>query len=128
MGALTGGQALQQLRAAVQSIYLPGWQQMEIPPRLCIQISLCMHVIQHRPWCTILITAFAVPTRFNGPQAAGIKDYFARLSPADAGVGFGSVLNAFELVQQLLDAGAAGVHFEDQRASTKKCGHMEARC
>jgi isocitrate lyase len=131
LGALTGNQAVQQVKAGVPAIYLSGWQ-----VAADANDSLQMYPDQS------LYAASSVPTvvkRINnalaradqiqwmeaaaGKATAGETDYFAPIV-ADAESGFGGVLNAFELMKAMIDAGAAGVHFEDQLASVKKCGHM----
>jgi len=125
LGALTGNQAMQQVRAGVPAIYLSGWQ-----VAADANDSLAMYPDQS------LYAVTSVPTvvkRINGTlqrcdqidHAEGKHDidWFAPIV-ADAEAGFGGVLNAFELMKAMIDAGAAGVHFEDQLASVKKCGHM----
>src|ERR1700693_3433014 len=130
LGAVTGNQALQQVKAGVPAIYLSGWQ-----VAADANDSLSMYPDQS------LYAASSVPTvvkRINnalmradqiqtmealGGEKAGNIDWFAPIV-ADAESGFGGVLNAFELMKAMIDAGAAGVHFEDQLASVKKCGHM----
>ncbi|RCU42893.1 MULTISPECIES: isocitrate lyase [Corallincola] len=130
MGALTGGQAVQQVKAGLQAIYLSGWQVAADN-----NLSGTMYPDQS------LYPANSVPevvSRINNaftradqiqwgkginPGDKGYIDYFAPIV-ADAEAGFGGVLNAFELMKGMIQAGAAGVHFEDQLASVKKCGHM----
>src|SRR5688572_22627216 len=126
LGALTGNQAMQQVRAGVPAIYLSGWQ-----VAADANDSLSMYPDQS------LYATTSVPTvvkRINNALARadqiqtmegrhGEIDWFAPIV-ADAESGFGGVLNAFELMKAMIDAGAAGVHFEDQLASVKKCGHM----
>ncbi|OGA18170.1 MAG: isocitrate lyase [Betaproteobacteria bacterium RIFCSPLOWO2_02_FULL_66_14] len=125
LGALTGNQAMQQVRAGVPAIYLSGWQ-----VAADANDSLSMYPDQS------LYAASSVPTvvrRINNAlmradqiqtmEGKGDIDWFAPVV-ADAEAGFGGVLNAFELMKAMIDAGAAGVHYEDQLASVKKCGHM----
>ena len=130
LGALTGNQAMQQVRAGVPAIYLSGWQ-----VAADANDSLSMYPDQS------LYATTSVPTvvkRINNALMRadqiqtmegklGEIDWFAPIV-ADAESGFGGVLNAFELMKAMIDAGAAGVHFEDQLASVKKCGHMGGRC
>ncbi|MBW7981871.1 isocitrate lyase [Enterobacillus tribolii] len=130
LGALTGGQALQQAKAGIEAIYLSGWQ-------VAADANLASSMYPDQS----LYPANSVPAiveRINNTfqradqiqWANGIEpgddrynDYFLPIV-ADAEAGFGGVLNAFELMKSMIVAGAAGVHFEDQLASVKKCGHM----
>jgi len=125
LGALTGNQAMQQVKAGLDAIYLSGWQ-------VAADANLAGEMYPDQS----LYPADSVPAvvrRINNTlrradeicHAEG-DDSIDWLKPivADAEAGFGGVLNAFELMKQLIDAGAAGVHFEDQLSSAKKCGHM----
>ncbi len=126
LGALTGNQAVQQIEAGLKAIYLSGWQ-------VAADNNLAGQMYPDQS----LYPANSVPTvvqrinnalrradqiqvldgRKNGP-------YWYAPIVADAEAGFGGPLNAFELMREMIHAGAAGVHFEDQLASAKKCGHM----
>src|SRR5579864_4844543 len=90
------------------------WRAMPTSPARCTPTSRCIRRTRCRRWCADEIC-----------HAEG-DDSIDWLKPivADAEAGFGGVLNAFELMKQMIDAGAAGVHFEDQLSSAKKCGHM----
>ncbi|WP_455818713.1 isocitrate lyase [Pseudomonas cerasi] len=130
LGALTGGQALQQAKAGIEAIYLSGWQ-------VAADANLAASMYPDQS----LYPANSVPSvveRINNsfqradqiqwssniePGDPRYVDYFLPIV-ADAEAGFGGVLNAFELMKSMIQAGAAGVHFEDQLASVKKCGHM----
>ena len=125
LGALTGNQAMQQVKAGLDAIYLSGWQ-------VAGDANLAGEMYPDQS----LYPADSVPSvvrRINNTlrradeicHAEG-DDSIDWLKPivADAEAGFGGVLNAFELMKQMIDAGAAGVHFEDQLSSAKKCGHM----
>ena len=129
-GALTGGQALQQAKAGVEAIYLSGWQvaadansaaamypdqslyPVDSVPKVVERINNTFRRADQIQWANQI-----------EPGSKGYTDYFLPIV-ADAEAGFGGVLNAFELMKAMITAGAAGVHFEDQLAAVKKCGHM----
>src|SRR5438477_6678824 len=125
LGALTGGQAVQMIRAGLQAIYLSGWQ-------VAADANLAGHTYPDQS----LYPANSVPAfvrRLNNALLRADQIDWAEgrngthwLAPivADAEAGFGGVLNAFELMKGMIEAGAAGVHFEDQLASEKKRGHL----
>ena len=126
LGAMTGGQAVQMVRAGLQAIYLSGWQ-------VAADANLAGQTYPDQS----LYPANSVPAvvrRINNALlradqiavADGSADSTEWLIPiiADAEAGFGGVLNAFELTKAMIAAGAAGVHFEDQLAAEKKCGHL----
>lgn len=126
LGALTGNQAVQQVKAGLQAIYLSGWQ-------VAADANLSGQMYPDQS----LYPANSVPAvvkRINQAlqradqidHAEGRDDGFDWFAPivADAEAGFGGPLNVFELVKGMIEAGAAGVHLEDQLASEKKCGHL----
>jgi len=125
LGALTGNQAMQQVRAGLQAIYLSGWQvaadanqagQM-YPDQSLYPVDSVPSVVRK------INNTLRRADQIQSAEGKGDIDWFAPII-ADAEAGFGGVLNAHELMKDMIDAGAAGVHFEDQLASAKKCGHM----
>jgi isocitrate lyase len=125
LGALTGNQALQQVKAGLKAIYLSGWQvaadannagQM-YPDQSLYPVSSVPDVVRR------INRALQRADQIQTMEGTGDTDYFAPII-ADAEAGFGGPLNAFELMKAMIEAGAAAVHFEDQLASEKKCGHL----
>jgi isocitrate lyase len=125
LGALTGGQAVQMVRAGLEAIYLSGWQ-------VAADANLAGATYPDQSLYPVNSVP-AVVRRFNNALLRADQIDYAEgrngthwLAPilADAEAGFGGPLNAFELMRSMIEAGAAGVHFEDQLSSEKKCGHL----
>ncbi|MDP6409654.1 MAG: isocitrate lyase [Planctomycetota bacterium] len=125
LGALTGNMAMQQVRAGLKAIYLSGWQvaadandagQM-YPDQSLYPVSSVPNVVRR------INRTLARADQIQHLDGEGDVDWFQPII-ADAEAGFGGPLNAYELMKAMIEAGAAGVHFEDQLASEKKCGHL----
>lgn len=125
LGALTGNQAMQQVKAGLKAIYLSGWQVAgdanlagEMYPDQSLYPANSVPQVVRR-----INNALLRADQIQHAEGQAGIDYLQPIV-ADAEAGFGGVLNAFELMKAMIEAGAAGVHFEDQLASVKKCGHL----
>ena len=126
LGAMTGNQAVQQVEAGLQAIYLSGWQVAadanlagEMYPDQSLYPSNSVPAVVRR-----INKALQRADQIQVLDGRKKGPYWFAPIVADAEAGFGGPLNALELMKQMIDAGAAGVHFEDQLASAKKCGHL----
>ena len=125
LGALTGGQAVQMVKAGLQAIYLSGWQVAAdanlagatYPDQSLYPANSVPQVVRR------LNNALMRADQIDWSEGRNGTDWFAPIV-ADAEAGFGGALNAYELMRSMIEAGAAGVHFEDQLAAEKKCGHL----
>jgi len=125
LGALTGNQAMQQVKAGLKAIYLSGWQVAgdanmagEMYPDQSLYPVNSVPMVVKR-----INNTLTRADQIQWSEGKNDIDFFAPIV-ADAEAGFGGVLNAYELMKAMIEAGASGVHFEDQLASVKKCGHM----
>ena len=125
LGALTGNQAVQQVRAGLKAIYLSGWQVAAdanlsghmYPAQSLYPANRVPHVVKR------INQALQRADQIESVQGNVTRDWMVPIM-ADAEAGFGGPLNAYELMKGMIEAGAAGVHFEDQLSSEKKCGHL----
>ncbi len=125
LGALTGNQAVQQVKAGLKAIYLSGWQvagdanlgETTYPDQSLYPVNSVPSVVRR------INNALRRADQIHWAEGKPELDWFAPIV-ADAEAGFGGPLNAYELMRAMIEAGAAGVHFEDQLSSEKKCGHL----
>jgi isocitrate lyase len=133
LGALTGNQAVQQVKAGLRAIYLSGWQVaadanlagQTYPDQSLYPVNSVPQVVRRINNALLRADQISWAENCAGEdQGQGTAPYWLAPIVADAEAGFGGVLNAFELMKAMIAAGAAGVHWEDQLASEKKCGHL----
>jgi len=135
LGALTGGQAVQQVKAGLEAIYLSGWQVaadanlagQTYPDQSLYPANSVPQVVRRLNQALLRADQIehAEHAGINGNgNGSGAQRYWLAPIVADAEAGFGGPLNAYELMKAMIEAGAAGVHFEDQLSSEKKCGHL----
>ena len=125
LGALTGNQAVQQVKAGLQAIYLSGWQVAADANTACdMYPDQSLYPVDSVPNVVRRINKALRRADLIAKSEGDHGTYWMAPIVADAEAGFGGALNAFELMKAMIEAGAAGVHFEDQLASEKKCGHL----
>ena len=125
LGALTGGQAMQMVRAGLKAVYCSGWQVAAdanisgntYPDQSLYPANSVPQLVKH------INASLSRADQVEHAEGGAKRQWFAPIV-ADAEAGFGGPLNAFELMKGMIEAGAAGVHFEDQLSSEKKCGHL----
>ncbi|KAA2214182.1 isocitrate lyase [Teichococcus oryzae] len=126
LGALTGNQALQQVKAGLKAIYLSGWQvAADANTAATMYPDQSLYPVNSVPQVVTRINnALRRADQIAHMEGKGDATHWMAPVIADAEAGFGGALNAYELMRAMIEAGAAGVHFEDQLASEKKCGHL----
>jgi isocitrate/methylisocitrate lyase len=125
LGAVTAGQALQQVKAGIKAVYLSGWQMAaDGNTSETMYPDQSLYAVNSMPGLIRRINnTFRRADEIQWARGSNVIDYFVPII-ADAEAGFGGVLNAFELTKAMIESGVAAVHFEDQLASVKKCGHL----